>query len=356
MANALPQVDGAIRRKAWKRFLIVSVCVIAVLGAAFLWLSRRQPDLPLQLWSVAFSPDGKTLVTGGGQDAPEALPQVGEVVVWNAATGKKKKVIRQQWGVRRAAFSPDGNFVATADFGGKTRLVDPRSGKLKAMLSGQYSQVNAVAVSPDGKLIAGGSFDGSVTLWDRDGKQAGSLQAPNERILNLAFSPNSQWLVAGCKQGNAYLFNLAQRDSPRVLRAYTGPPSYWSGIEAVAFAPDGQTFATGGMMLRLWQTGSGDLIREMRRPSGARLNAVEFSPDGQTLAGVDRDGWLALWNLATGELIKSVQAHTGASFGLAFSPDGTRLATVDRREFAVKIWNPQTLDLITTYYRAKPPR
>ncbi len=104
-------------------------------------------------------------------------------------------------------------------------------------------------------------------------------------------------------------------------------------------------------MLRLWQPGTGDLIRQLRREGQARLNGLEFSPNGATLAGVDRDGWLALWNPATGEQIKSVQAHTGASFGLAYSPDGARLATVDRREFAIKIWNPQSLELMARFYR-----
>jgi WD40 repeat protein len=107
------------------------------------------------------------------------------------------------------------------------------------------------------------------------------------------------------------------------------------------------------MNLRLWQAGSGDLIRELPRASDARINSLAFSPDGGTLAGVDRDGWLAIWNPATGELTKSLPAHTGPSFGMAFSPDGERLATVDRREFAIKIWNARTWELTATFYRAR---
>jgi WD40 repeat protein len=336
--------------------IILTTCLLASLVGLVYLVLQRHKAAPLQLWSVAFSPDGKALVTAGGQDAPETRPQVGEVVIWNAANGRKERIVRQQWGARRALFSPDGQFIATADFGGQTRLLDPTTGKTKARLTAQFSQVNALTISGDSKLIAGGSFDGSVLLWDPTGKEVGTLQAPNERILSLAMSPDSQWLVAGCKQGNAYLFNLAQRDTPKVLQAYVGPLSYWSGIEAVAFAPDGQSFATGGMQLRLWRTGSGALIRELQREGSARLNSLAFSPDGRTLAGVDRDGWLALWNPQTGEQTQSVQAHTGASFGLAYSPDGTRLATVDRKEFAIKLWDPQRLELQATFRRAKPLR
>jgi WD40 repeat protein len=346
--------DGPLKKR--KLCLILTACLVLLMVGGLVFVIYGAPDIPLKLWSVAFSPDGKMLVTGGGQDAPEAVPQIGEVVIWNAATGRKKKIIQQQWGVRRAVFSADGKFIATADFGGKTRLLDSATGKTKALLTSQFSQVNAVAVSADSKLIAGCSFEGSITLWDSTGKEVGTLQAPNERILNLAISPDSQWLVAGCKQGNAYLFNLAQHGAPKVLQAYVGPTSYWSGIEAVAFAPNGQTFVTGGMMLRLWRTGSGDLMRELSREQNARLNGLAFSPDGRTLAGVDRDGWLALWNPATGDQTKSVRAHNGASFGVAFSPDGRRVATVARPDFAIKIWNSETLELLTTFRRAKAPR
>ena len=161
--------------------------------------------------------------------------------------------------------------------------------------------------------------------------------------------------MAGCRGGNAYLFDVDQHDSARVLEAYVGPPSYWSGVEAVAFAPDGQSFVTGGMTLRLWHTGSGNLIRELERPSRARVNCMAFSPDGSILAGVDRDGWLALWDPASGEITSAVQAHNGAGFGLAFSPDGQRLATVSRSDFAIKIWNSRTLELLAAFHRAKTP-
>jgi WD40 repeat protein len=352
MSGEADRVPRPVFSSRAKRFLILGVLAILLLLVGSLAFLLRPSHIPLPLWSVAFSPDGKTLVTGGGPDAPEMLPQIGELVFWDAATGKKKRIIQQQWGVRRAVFSPDGKFIATADFGGKTKLLDA-TGRTLATLTPQFSQVNAVGVSQDSRLIAGGSFDGSVTLWDATGKEVGTLQTPNERILNLAFSPDSQWLVAGCKQGKGYLFNLARPDAPKVLQAYVGPPSYWSGIEAVAFAPDGRTFATGGMNLRLWQTGSGDLIRELPRASDARVNSLAFSPDGGTLAGVDRDGWLAIWNPATGELTKSLPAHTGSSFGMAFSPDGERLATVDRREFAIKIWNARTWELMATFWRAR---
>jgi WD40 repeat protein len=290
------------------------------------------------------------LVTGGGSDAPDNRPQSGEFVLWDASTGEPKRILQKEWAVRSAVFSPDGKFIAMADFGGATRLVDPVTGNVKATLTPHPSQVNAVVISADSKLVAAGSFDGTISLWDAGGKELSTLEAPTEQILNLAISPDGQNLVAGCRGGNAYLFNMAQHIPPKVLQAYVGPPSYWSGVEAVAFAPDGKSFVTAGMTLRLWATDRGDLIRELVRCS-ARVNCMAFSPDGHHLAGVDRDGWLATWDPATGERASFIRAHPGSSFGLAFSPDGQRLATVARSDFVIKIWNSQTLQLLATFPR-----
>jgi WD40 repeat protein len=333
-------------------FLGGCVLLVLILGAVLLFF-RTPPDTPLRLWSVAYSPDGKTLVTTGGPDSADAAPRIGDLVFWNASNGKKKRVVHQQWGVRRAVFSPDGAFIATSDFGGKTCLLNAKTGETQAILTPQYSQVNAVAISADSKLIAGGTFDGGVVLWDTTGHELGTLQAPNERILNVALSPDSHWLVAGCKSGKAYLFDVTKRDVSAVLDAYIGPPSYLSGIEAVAFAPDGQTFVTGGVMLRLWKTGTGKLVRDLP-PCHARLNCLAFSPDGHALAGVDRDGWLARWDAETGERTNYVQAHNSSSFGLAYSPDGNSLATVSRADFVIKIWFSESLDLRKTFQRARP--
>jgi WD40 repeat protein len=326
------------------------VLLVVVASLLFFPHARQPPQIPQRLWSVCFSPDGNMLVTGGGSDSPDIQPQGGELVLWDAKTGEQKRITGQEWAVRSAVFSSDGKFIAMADFGGTTRLVDPTTGKIRAALTPHQSQINAVVVSPDSKLIAGGSFDGTISLWDATGKELGTLEAPGQQILNLAISPDGQRLAATSRGGNAYLFDLAQRNPPKVLQAYVGPPSYWSGVEAVAFAPDGKSFVTGGMTLRLWETETGNLIGELAGGS-ARVNCMAFSPDGHLLAGVDRDGWLAMWDPPTGDRIRFIRAHHGSSFGLAFSPDGQRLATVARDDFVVKIWNSKTLELVRTFHR-----
>jgi WD40 repeat protein len=243
--------------------------------------------------------------------------------------------------------------LVVCDFGGGIKLLDQKSGKPIANLTPHSGQVNAIAISRDGGMIAAGSFDGAITLWDNTGNDKGNLIVKDQEILSLAISPDSQYIVAGCR-GTAFLFDLSKREEPKQLEAYRGnPKSFFRGIEGVAFAPDSRLFATGGMIVRIWETGSGKLVSDLPVDSH-RINDLAFSPDGQVLAGVDRAGHLRLWDVAGRGLLTSTPAHSAASFGLAFSPDGQRIATTGRKDFAVKMWEVPTLRLIKAFKRAHP--
>ena len=103
-----------------------------------------------------------------GSDLADRADQLG--VAWP---------VQDHHGVRRAVFSPNATFIAVADFGGATKLLDASTGKLKATLTPHSSVVNALAVTADSKLIASGSFDGTITLWDSAGKELRTMLAPN---------------------------------------------------------------------------------------------------------------------------------------------------------------------------------
>jgi WD40 repeat protein len=305
---------------------------------------------PGQLWSVAFCPDGKTLVTTGGTDNPSALKQDGEIIFWNAANGTKLRILRQPWAVRRAVFTADGKYLAICDFGGATKLLDAISAEIKMNLPPHSSAVNALAVSADGKLFASGSADGTITLSDSKGKEQGTLIAEDGEIYSAALSPDNRWLLAGCK-GKSLLFDLAQGGPPKSVEAPAGgSPPGMQCAEAVDFAPDGRAFATGGMQVRLWDSGDGSLLRDLGM-AGARVNHLAFAPDGGGLFGVDDMGRLWNWHTAGGTEGATVQAHPGGSFGLAISPDGEKIATVGRMDFQLKIWSADNLQLLAAYAR-----
>ncbi|MEH2321845.1 nSTAND1 domain-containing NTPase, partial [Nostoc sp.] len=108
--------------------------------------------------SVAFSPDGKTIVSASDDKT---------VKLWDAATGKEISTLKgHSDAVISVAFSPDGKTIASASRDKTVKLWDAATGKEISTLKGHSSWVNSVAFSPDGKTIASASYDNTVKLWD----------------------------------------------------------------------------------------------------------------------------------------------------------------------------------------------
>ncbi|MCI5180130.1 MAG: WD40 repeat domain-containing protein, partial [Candidatus Electrothrix sp. AW3_4] len=120
-----------------------------------------------RVFSVAFSPDGKTLASASGEEILDNGDNT--VRLWDVASGKEKKVFKgHQDVVFSVAFSPDGKTLASASFDKTIRLWDLASGKEKNVFRGHQGRVFSVAFSPDGKTLASASEDETIRLWNND--------------------------------------------------------------------------------------------------------------------------------------------------------------------------------------------
>jgi WD40 repeat protein/serine/threonine protein kinase len=241
------------------------------------------------IWALAFSPDGRRLVAGGGQ----------KLTVWDVTTAKELFPPAQTADmVLSVAFNADGKWIASSTFRPMIQLFDAATGReTRTPLRVHNFAIHAVAFSPrDGHLLASADVDSNVDLWD-------------------------------AQRGQAL----------RVLE-----PRHTAGGACVAFSLDGQLLASGSWdrTIRVWDTGTWKLVYDLHDPTGA-VQSLAFSPEGrpqaQRLAWGSTDGLVKIWDEASRE-VQTLRGHTGWVLGVAFSPDGKQLASASA-DGTVKIWN-----------------
>jgi len=163
----------------------------------------RFPLLDL-VYGISFSPDGKYVFTGGGGDGISYL--------WDAQTGTK---LREFVG-NATVFSPDGNYAVTVK-GSTGFVLDVQTGQELRRFNGSADGLGFVVYSPDGKFIAAANFDGSVRLWDAQTGQELRRYLPPAPANIVAFSPDSKYLVSLSTDGIARFFDVDYHTTTQYL-------------------------------------------------------------------------------------------------------------------------------------------
>jgi RNA polymerase sigma factor (sigma-70 family) len=283
--------------------------------------------------TVAFSPDGRTLVSAS-HDAtlrfwdPAAGKQVRKIQVPDATPADEEQD-RQKGihygGVLTVAYSPDGRLLASGSYDGTVRLWDAGTGKELYALRGHGREVAGVVFSPDGKTLASGSRDHTIRLWDpASGKQLQPRQGHDGPVNNLAVSPDGRIAAAVCHDGTIRLWSLTAKRQLHVLRGHT------DFVYAAAFSPDGHILASASAdrTVRLWDAATGRELRQLGKHRGA-VYSVAFTSVRNMLLSGEANSTLHFWDATTGEELRQLpEVYSFHDFRL--SSDGTILATAAR--------------------------
>ena len=270
---------------------------------AVVWLPPRdapRPPSPLiairtlkghtdSVYTLAFSPDGKTLATAGNDSF---------IKLWDVATGKDKATLKgHPKAVRFLAFNPDGTLLAWVSADSTTVLWDIATCKRKSTLTGHDGPASGIAFSPDGSTLATSGDDRTVRMWEvATGKQKAKIQSHNGAVWSVAFSPDGKTLVSGSDDMRIHFWNASGSQQVGGLKGHTG------GVRALAFNSKGNLLASGSLdnSIKLWNPAS---AREGEWRDLATLKghtkpvaSLSFSPDDKTLAS---GSWTARSNFGT---------------------------------------------------------
>jgi WD40 repeat protein len=290
-------------------------------GTAKLWDAQTGQAIKSFPWharaikSVAFSPDGKYLLTGGDKHD-------GTVILSDLASGQ---VIRRftftAFGVSAVAFTPDGKravaglLAPSADDYSDDPSLDPRlktigmilwdvaTGEPIHMFPDLKETVSALAISPDGTQVFAATGN-TITTWDiTSGKQLGSLEGHKAKINSLALTADGKLAISGGLDKTFIVWDVA-----------AGKAQYTSDLQS------------------------------------AEIGAVALSRDGH-YAAVSTDSEVLVWDIQSRQLLRHFVGHDAAVWQLAFSADG-RIVFSASLDGTIRMWRLDTLLELSSWAKA----
>jgi eukaryotic-like serine/threonine-protein kinase len=352
-----------------------------------------------RIGSVAYSPDGQRIITGGGavrfsphgEEVDFTVGDDNAAKVWDAGSGGDVLTLEGHSGaVSSVDFSADGQWVVSGSFDGTARVWDVRTGQVISTARGHGAPIRAVAFLPDGKRFVTGSFDGTATVREAaSGKEllslGGHADRHTDRIYSVAVSSDGHWIATGSWDSTVRLWEAASgryvstfrgqseavyavafsRDSRRiVIGSRDGVANIWNAesqltmvhlkqegpIWSAAFSHDGRRIVTGshGLSATVWDATTGEKQMPLNGHT-AHIHAAVFSPDNSRILTGSADYTAKLWDSTSGKELLTFRGHKDWVFSAAFSPDGQRIVT-GSGDGTVKVWEAATRDQVEKWH------
>jgi outer membrane protein assembly factor BamB len=333
------------------------------------------PEQAVGAQSLAFSPDGRRIISGNAD---------GTVKVWDAATGKVVFTLKAQDDdgprIGSVAISGDGQRIVSGNYDGKLKVWDAGTGKEICTIKGTTDGIGGVAISEYGQRIASGGEDNSVGVRETDRSKDDRTRQGHASISCAVISADGKRFVTGsddqtvrvwdvetgqvlttCKGHTQTIVSVAI-DAPgkrivsssgnsiepdkievKVWDATTGKQlhtlkGHTSYVSSVAFSADGKRIITGSAdgTVKVWETATAQEVVTLKGHNRI-VNCVAISADGKRFVSGSDDRTVKLWDAATGQQALTLKGHSGRVCSVAMSPDGQCIVSVG--DGTIKLWD-----------------
>lgn len=319
-------------------------------GQIWLWRADRldQPYLTWQghgdwVWSLAFSPDSKLLVSGCDDDNDT-------LKLWDVHTGQHVRTLMVPGSrVRTVGWQPQQTLIASSGVDGAVRLWDADTVACVRTLEGHSNKASALAWCPQpdrGHLLATGSADQTIRIWNTATGDCLRVIEVEVGVFAIAWHPQEKLLASGNKNGDVQVWNS---DTGKLLHSLQG---HQKCIWSLAWNHDGSLLASGSddRSIRLWD--AHQCIRILQGHQNT-VRAVRWRPDSQSqetaeiLASGSFDQTIRLWNPRADASLKVLQGYRNDLHALAWHPQETLLAS-GGHDCQVRLWDVPTGQCLTT--------
>jgi signal transduction histidine kinase/DNA-binding response OmpR family regulator len=356
--DLLSDIAGPNELRLLARAAVLTLFILVSLLSSTV-LATDGPEIVLQtghegfVYSIAFSPDGKMLVSAGGSHDQYSNPTDTGIRVWDVRSGTINKVLYGHTEtVRSVVYSPDGKWIVSGGWDKRILLWDAASGRLQRSLEGHSEAVFSIAFLPDSKTIVSGSLDKTFKMWSVEAGQLLFTSPPHgDSIFSVAVSPDGLLLATG----TGVIYNHSGQETDKKVRIWSVRDcsllrtleGHEGSIHALAFSSDSKFTASGGSdgKVMVWNnlngkrshsiTGGVSYVQSIAFPA----NTGTFVTAGGEEHGMNYESDLLIreWGIAKGTLRNTFKGHVTTIRALACSTDGLMASASE--DGVIRLWN-----------------